>query len=308
VEDVRKFERNFAKTGSVLWLEDGGLERIKERGFGNYPAGIDKMMEFALSSMRDVTGINIELMGLSGKNQAGILEYQRKQAALTILGMLFDNLRRYRKMQGEVLLYYIENYVSDGRLVRIVGPEGKRYIPLTKQSGTTKYDVIIDEAPSSPNQKERTFEVLMQLLPAMIKMGYLPPVEVLDYLPLPETLIEAMKEQQQKNMQGPSEEEQKAELEARAKQQDMQLKAAEKQMEFQFDTAKGAQNLQLERAKAFQDMELKAMEAGQDMTLNVNKTDLELAIKETLGRLAIQQKRAEGELRERQAKRENRGE
>jgi hypothetical protein len=210
-------------------------------------------------------------------------------------------------MQGEVLLYYIENYVSDGRLVRIVGPDGKKYVPLTRQPGTTKYDVVIDEAPSSPNQKERTFEILMQLLPPMIKMGYIPPVEMLDYLPLPETLIEAMKEKQQEAQQQPSPEEQKAQAELKAKQMEMQMKGQEKQLELQFDSARGAQNLQLERAKAFQKMELEAMEAGQDMNITLNKTDLELAIKETLGRLAIQQKRAENSARERQSQRENRG-
>lgn len=318
VEDVRKFERNFAKTGSVLWLEDGGLDRVRERGFGNYPSGIDKMMEFSLNSMREVTGINIELMGLSGKSQAGVLEYQRKQAALTILGMLFDNLRRYRKMQGEVLLYYIDNYVSDGRLVRIVGPEGKKYVPLSKQPGFTKYDVVIDEAPSSPNQKERTFEVLMQLLPAMMKMGYAPPVEILDYLPLPETLVEAMKEQQKQMMQQPSPEQQKAEFEAQAKQQELQmqmqgkqqeleLEKISKEMELQFEGMKQQQQMGLDAASRQQQMGIEAAEAEQDMAININKTELEIAIKETLGKLAIAQKAREARLKEMSA-RQRRGE
>lgn len=310
VEDARAFERNFAKTGSILWLEDGGLDRIRERGFGNYPAGIDRMMQFAIESMRDVTGINIEIMGLAAKDQAGVLEYQRKQAALTILGMLFDNLRRYRKSQGEVLLYYIENYVSDGRLVRIVGKDGKKYVPLTKQKGFTKYDVVIDEAPSSPNQKERTFEVLMQLLPPMVKMGYIPPPDILDYLPLPETLIESMKETQQNASQQPSPEEvkaqieqQKAELDMQSKQMDMQMKAEDhrmkqedKQLSLQFDGLKRQQDLGMDAAKHIQGISQSEEEAEQELMIEEAKAQLEFSIKKALGELAIKQKREEAKV------------
>ncbi len=54
------------------------------------------------------------------------------------------------------MLYLIENYLSDGRLIRIVGQEQEQYVPLIRQPGNASYDVIVDEAPTSPNQKEAT--------------------------------------------------------------------------------------------------------------------------------------------------------
>ncbi len=76
-------------------------------------------MEFAISSIRDVSGVNVEILGMqTAASQAASLDLQRKQSAMTILQPLFDSLRRYRKEQGRLLLYLIENYLSDGRLIR----------------------------------------------------------------------------------------------------------------------------------------------------------------------------------------------
>src|SRR6185437_16454671 len=111
----------------------------------------------AVGSMRDVTGVNIELMGQAEKDQPGVLEYQRKQAGLTILSGFFDGLRRFRKVQGHILLYYIQHFFSDGRLIKIDGDEGGRYIPLVRNKDIDKYDVIVDDARTSANEKELTW-------------------------------------------------------------------------------------------------------------------------------------------------------
>ena len=49
---------------------------------------------------------------------------RRKQAAMTVLATLFDALRRYRKESGRTMAKYIVEYMSDGRLVRILAGDG----------------------------------------------------------------------------------------------------------------------------------------------------------------------------------------
>ena len=192
-ENPRKAMEDWAKPDSMIELKTGALGRgaLQERAAKNYPQGLDRLMEFAVNSMPQVTGINLELLGLVQKEQAGVLEAQRKQAGYAILAVFFDSLRRYRKMQGRVMLHYIQEYISDGRLVRIQGQNGnEQYVPLVRNRDTAKYDVIVDEAPMSANQKEAVWGMLTQMLPILQKQPV--PMEVwqefLRYSPLPSSV------------------------------------------------------------------------------------------------------------------------
>jgi hypothetical protein len=40
------------------------------------------MQEFSISSIRDVTGVSVEMLGLADREQAASLEYQRRQSAM----------------------------------------------------------------------------------------------------------------------------------------------------------------------------------------------------------------------------------
>jgi hypothetical protein len=109
------------------------------------------------------------MLGLADRGQAASLEYQRRQAATTILAPFFDGLRRYRKDQGRLLLHLIRDYLSDGRLVRIAGPDFARYVPLIRDDDVLEFDIIVDDAPASPNQKEASWAILQQMLPLLMK-------------------------------------------------------------------------------------------------------------------------------------------
>ena len=42
------------------------------------------LIQFAITSIRDCTGINLELLGQKDINQPGILEAERKQTGITV--------------------------------------------------------------------------------------------------------------------------------------------------------------------------------------------------------------------------------
>lgn len=210
-------EASWAKQDAITWLKKGALQegRWKEKPQAQFPVGFYQLTEMAISSIRDVTGVNVEVLGMREADQAASLEAQRKQSAMVILQPMFDSLRRYRKNQGRVLLYLIQNYLSDGRLVRIVGEEGEQYVPLTRQPQVETYDVIVDQSPTSPDQKQAIWGMLQQILPALAKI--IPPevyMALLKYSPLPTSVqkdIEKGVETAQQKTQGqPNAEEQKA--------------------------------------------------------------------------------------------------
>ena len=75
--------------------------------------------------------------------------------------------------------------------MRIQGQNGnEQYVPLVRQSDTAKYDVIVDEAPMSANQKEAVRGRMTQMLPTLTKQPV--PMEVwqefLRYSPLPSSV------------------------------------------------------------------------------------------------------------------------
>lgn len=158
------------------------------------PRNTFELMQFAIGSVRDTTGVNLELLGLTDRDQPGVLEHSRKQAAMATLSPFFNSMRRYRKEAGRLTLYFIGQYMSDGRKIRIVNNGMKQYVPLTNVQDFTKYDIVVDESPSSPNVKEQVFGVMSSMIPMLIKMGVPVPPEIIDYVPgLPADLAQKWK-------------------------------------------------------------------------------------------------------------------
>lgn len=195
VEDVNQFEESWAKPGGNTYVRPGGLGKLQPKPATPYPAGLERLIGMAQEGIRRTTGVNPEMLGLVDREQAGVLEHQRKQAAYGILSAFFDAFRRYRRNQGGLLLKYI-GLLPDGYLFRITGADGNaKYVPLIKRPDTVKFDVIVDEAPAGPNQVAAVFGIIMQLMP-FLKDADLPAefwAEVAMYLPLPEKLRQAMR-------------------------------------------------------------------------------------------------------------------
>jgi hypothetical protein len=291
--DPKAAQDNYASPDSIVFLNEGGINKIKEKSMVNYPSGLDRLMEFALSSLPQVTGINLEALGLAGREQANVLEQSRKQAAYGLLAPLFDSLRRYRKNQGRVLLYFIHNYISDGRLIRIGGPESQQFIPLTKAKNAPRYDIIVDQSPTSPDVKTKTWEVLQVVLPNMMKAGIPIPPDLIDFTPLPSALILKWKQfiaktggvtgeqaqQMQQQMQQLQQENQQLTQKLQDKTAEFQLKAASTKAEVELSMFETREQLKLQLMKLQGELTIKREQARADHELAQQKTDADVTLK-----------------------------
>lgn len=246
-ENQRQAEESWAASERITWLKKGALSgpqgsKIQPKPVAIFPAGFDRLLQYADDAIIKSTGINMELLGMRDATQPGVLEYQRKQAGVTILATFFDSLRRYRKLQGRGMLHLIQNFLSDGRLVRIVGEEETKYVPLTKEAATSaEYDVIVDDSPTSTNEKEKTWQLLQGVLP-MLKGMVTPDLMLMlaEYSPLPSSLIEKLKGAQKQAQENPQ-----ANPAVQLEQQKMQLEGEKLKLE--------AEKIQLERMKVQQE-------------------------------------------------------
>lgn len=291
IEDVQKFETNAAKPGALNQFTDGALSqgRAQYRNPAPMPSGHEKLLEYANKSFQDVSGINQELLGMADREQAGVLEWQRKQSAVTLLAPLFDSLRRYRKMAGRTWLYLMTKYMSDGRAIRITQDEQEgpaNFDPRWKEEDVSRYDVIIDQASTAPNQKEATWAVMQTLLPIIQDMVP-PPVmlTLLEYSPMPESLVTKIKKQIQEMPPPPDPEAKKLELEQKKTEMQMQMKQSEMQMtmqmkqeELKLKQQQAQLDAQIDMAKAQQEMEIEKMKAENQLKIEMVKADNQIKL------------------------------
>lgn len=294
--DPTKAQEEWSSPDKVILLKEGGINKIKEKTMTTYPAGLSQLMEFALNALPQVTGINLEALGLADRDQANVLEQSRKQAAYGLLAPVFDSLKRYRKNQGRVLYTFIQQFISDGRLVRIVGPGYEQVVPLVKQPETFCYDVVVDQSPTAPDTKTQTWQALMQLVPAALKAGMPVPPEILSYAPIP-TQLATQWQQYMKQMQS-----QQVPPQIQQQMEDMQKQMQQLQqenMKLKQDNTSKIIDAQTKQAQAELDMEIKRQMADQEMQLKEFETKSRLAIHgvEVKGKLDIQAQDAQNNAR-----------
>jgi hypothetical protein len=270
----QKLKADWARYDSIVEAAEGAIagSKFMPKPQSQMPPGASDMLQLAISSIRDVPGVNVEMLGMRGGDQPGIVEDMRTKAGLTILAPVFDAKRLYTKRQAVLLAEFVRSYVSDGRLIRILGQNGHQFIPLIRDELASEYDIVMDESPASRDVKERTWVVMEKLLPEMMGMGMKPPIEVLDYAPIPESLALAFKKsmmQAQQQPQQPPPEVQIEQMRGQVKkevaqvqaqvqqageqarvQADIQIAQAEARIKAATEQARDASQMELEKLKA----------------------------------------------------------
>lgn len=266
IPDRRAFERDWARADSIVTVAPGTISqgRLQPKPVPQFPSQPEALMTFSVTSIRDVSGVNLEMLGMAAREQPGILEAERKRSAMMLLSPLFDALRLYRKRSTRVLLGMIRDYISDGRLIRVVGQQGAQYVPLTKAPDATKYDVIVDDAPSSNDVRERSWVAINALMPVMQAAGVPVPPEIFEYAPIPASLSEQLRTAMVQAQQAPKQpspemqalqmqqqiEAMKAKTGAELKQLQIEADARIAALEGQIELQKQQMSLVIERQKA----------------------------------------------------------
>lgn len=304
-EDEHQAKQDWAASDTIVFTQPGAVSkgRVIPKPIGNYPPAIDKLFATMNEMVPGVSGVNNEMLGVIDREQAGVVDWQRKQAAYGVLAGFFNSLRRYRRMQGRLLLKLITKYMSDDRLIRVTDKGNVRYLPLIRQPETIKYDVVVDEAPQGPNQKERTFLFLMQFGPMLAKLG-LPPeiwLKLMEYSPLPLSLVSEIQQiMQQKSQEGPppdpkmeavkqkaAADQQKMALDQQNTQAQMIADWQMQQQQMQADQQARADEQYAKMVAAIQESQRKAQEATQKMMLDMHTSIAQMRMDFVLGREKI---------------------
>jgi hypothetical protein len=256
IKDQKAFEESWSRHDAITKVADGSLQagRVQQKEYQQLPPALMPLFDTALQMLREAAGINAEMLGQVDQEQPGIVEAQRKQAAYGILASFFDAFRRYRREQGRQLLRLMR-YLPDGTLVRVVGEDGTaQYAPLQFNDDVAKYDVIVDETPSGPNHRERTWQQVVQMVPYLMEAQLPGEVwsELIQYSPLPESVSTKL-----------------GQMIRQASEPDPQQQAMQQQIDL-IMTQLGIQDAQAEIDNKRADVTLKGVEAESKMIEAVN--------------------------------------
>jgi hypothetical protein len=120
---------------------------------------------------------------VSGEALSSLISQQQKTQVLP-----FDSLRLYRKTMGRLLLSFIQNDMDEYLLRRILSSPDDEMFMDSWRAGTLQeeYDVVVEEAPASPNEKQQVFQVMVesQILPQLLSNGIPIPPSLAKFFPL----------------------------------------------------------------------------------------------------------------------------
>ena len=195
--NLSKAKQNWAMPDGDVEINPGMMERFKQLDGAKMPSGMENLTGLFKDSLTDVTGININYLGGQAEDlrrtSTSLVQLIQRQG-MVVLSNPFDALRLYRKTTAELLQSYIAKYWSEGRIFRVTGSQ---YAAYAKDWTRNKYDVIVDEAPSSVNQQMEAWNAMTQtngIMELLISLGIMTPDIVADIAPgLPTEVRDRMK-------------------------------------------------------------------------------------------------------------------
>jgi hypothetical protein len=151
--------------------------------------------------------------------------------------------------------------------VRIAGPDYQRFVPLVRGDDVLEFDIIVDDAPVSPNQKEATWAILQQMLPLLMKQ----PLSIeawgklLKASPLPGSVVSEFVETVQQDQQ------KQAAEQARQAQVMQQVQQAPNPQQIRAQAE--LQRLEVEAALKQQELQLRRYEADVNAALTLRELE-----------------------------------
>lgn len=205
VVDPENLATNYAKPGAIIQVKPGMLAAgaVKVEHPPPFPEAVSTMIQYSMQALREIPGVNMDLLGQSEGDAAGVTVQKRQTQGLTILAPLFDALTRFRESEAKLVLRILKKFFLDGRLIRVGDPHQFEYKPLLAEQFAEDYDMVIDDAPRDPNQMRAVWDTMNTIMPLLVRQnGDLPDV-FKDMAPLPTSLKSEWKKESAMKAQAP---------------------------------------------------------------------------------------------------------
>lgn len=201
VPSLEGFRDTYTKAAQITVFSPGalGAGKMIPKSAPPIPDGLLQMIDYANREMMGVVGITPDFMGQSdSKLMTAQLNSQLIRQGLMVLAPYFDSITMFTRSNGIIFLDILRMLLDneEGRLIGHITPEGNIVnVPLMKNTLCPEYDIVIEEVPVSQDERQQTFEKLLNL--AQVLANKPNPVDispiVMEYAPLKANEINAIK-------------------------------------------------------------------------------------------------------------------
>jgi len=173
IDNPEDLEGKLAHPSPAIKLNPGGLQKIEHINPAPSSQALVHLLGVVMSMPPQVSGVNLETVGLANRDQPVGLEQTRKLATMSIVSPIFSSNRRYRKQAGRLLFDFIKDYIPESTLMRVVSAGVRPAVKMIKDADTLRFDVHVDDAPLSPSVKATVFNAMKDF--AQFMFENLPP-------------------------------------------------------------------------------------------------------------------------------------
>lgn len=164
VEDINEFEQNYARTDSVIVVEDGAVSgnKIQPKASPAIPTGLQDIITLSDAAISKA-GVDPAFMGAPDVDQSGILYKRRIRQVISKMAKYFDSISLYQKedarLHADLIPVWVQN--NNGQFIRITGQDGAdEFLQITEDALAAEYDVTIQEAAQTPEDQQELAQVL----------------------------------------------------------------------------------------------------------------------------------------------------
>lgn len=165
VEDQNKFSEEYGKISGVHFVPDGFISgnRFLTLNHPQFPPMLQELVNLTENAVQEIFGLSSIETGQQGdlRRVSGNVVNSAKEASNTILAVLFDGLRRYRKRWALVNIKFIQTQYEPQQIVRVVGSDVAQFLSgMEDWPDINRFDIKIDESPTSLSEQMETVDFL----------------------------------------------------------------------------------------------------------------------------------------------------
>lgn len=178
--DEEELEKNGAKAGLVL-VHRRGTNAPGKIQPNQIPSGISNLGQKAAGYVRQVSGVNDAMLGITKTNDSGSLLEGKQRTGSALLTRIFSNLTRTQKILARNILDIIQEYYTEPRVFRIATSDGKKEEELmvnrmdaagriVNDLSIGSYDIVVTTQPKKEVKDDYEFEKLLRMREANINI------------------------------------------------------------------------------------------------------------------------------------------